>query len=202
MTPTVIFNIQLVLGYAAWLLCFTAYLWPRLRTMDLADASRAIAALHSFRFFGLVFIFPGPLGPAVPSSFAVPAAWGDLAAGVLAMLALMSFGRRFLFWFFVVGFNVVGAVDLVMNYVHAVGIGLPEISGQLGLTYPIPILYVPILMITHVAAFVLVARAASRSSSIRNWYRIVRGLPFMDRKTKRSPSDMASLTSHARQKVR
>ena len=77
MTPTVIFNVQLVLGYAAWLLCFMGYLWPRLRTMGVADASRAIAALHSFRFFGLVFIFPGLLGPGVPSSFAVPAAWGD-----------------------------------------------------------------------------------------------------------------------------
>jgi hypothetical protein len=122
-----------------------------------------IAALHSFRFFGLVFIFPGLLGPAVPLSFAVPAAWGDLAAGVLAMLALMSFRMRFLFWFFVVGFNVVGAVDLLMNYVHAVRVGLPEVSAQLGLTYLIPILYVPILMITHVAAFVLMARSASKT---------------------------------------
>ncbi|HET8534786.1 MAG TPA: hypothetical protein VFL74_04485 [Sphingomicrobium sp.] len=165
MTPGLIFNIQLVLGYVAWLLCFTAYLWPRLRTMDVADASRVIAALHSFRFFGLVFILPGLLGPAIPSSFAVPAAWGDLAAGVLAMLALMSFGRRFLFWFFVAAFNVVGALDLLMNYVHAVRIGLPEVSGQLGLTYLIPILYVPILMITHGAAFVLMTRSASRSLS-------------------------------------
>jgi hypothetical protein len=164
MTPTLIFNIQLVLGYAAWLLCFTAYLWPRLRTMDVADANRVIAALHSFRFFGLVFIFPGLLGPAVPSSFAVPAAWGDLAAGVLAMLALISFRARLLFWFFVVGFNVVGAVDLVMNYVHAVRVGLPEVSAQLGLTYLIPVLYVPILMITHVAAFVLMSRSASTRS--------------------------------------
>ena len=162
-TPTVIFNVQLVLGYAAWLLCFTAYLWPRLRTMDVADASRAIAALHSFRFFGLVFIFPGLLGPGVPSSFAEPAAWGDLAAGVLAMLALIFFRARLLFWFFVVGFNVVGALDLVMNYVHAVRVGLPEISAQLGLTYLIPVLYVPILMITHVAAFVLMVRSATTS---------------------------------------
>jgi hypothetical protein len=163
MTPTLIFNIQLVLGYVAWLLCFRAYFWPRLQSMDVADASRAIAVLHSFRFFGLVFIAPGLLGPAIPSSFATPAAWGDLAASLLAMLALTSFGTRFLYWFFVVGFNAVGAVDLVMNYVHAVRVGLPEISAQLGLSYLIPILYVPILMITHVAEFVLIARYASRA---------------------------------------
>ena len=163
MTPTLIFNIQLVLGYVAWLLCFSVYFWPRLRSMDVADASRSIAALHSFRFFGLVFIFPGFLGPAVPSSFATPAAWGDLAASLLAMLALMSFGMRFLFWVFVVGFNVVGAMDLLMNYVHAVRVGLPEVSAQLGVSYLIPTLYVPILMITHVAEFVLIGRSASRN---------------------------------------
>ena len=165
MTPTFIFNTQLILGYIAWLLCFGAYLWPRLRAMDVADASRIIATIHSFRFFGLAFMFPGLLGPAVPSSFAVPAAWGDLGAGVLAMLALMSFRTRPLFWFFVVSFNLVGAADLLMNYFHAVRVGLPEVSGQLGITYLIPILYVPILMITHVAAFVLMARSALRTST-------------------------------------
>ena len=164
MTAALIFNIQLVLGYAAWLLCFSAYVWPRLRTMDVAEANRAIAALHSFRFFGLIFIFPGLLGPAIPQSFSVPAGWGDLAAGVLAMFAMMSFAKRPLFWLFAVSFNLVGAGDLMLNYVHAVRVGLPEVSGQLGITYLIPILYVPILMITHVAALVLVIRSATRIS--------------------------------------
>lgn len=165
MTPTVIFNIQLVLGYVAWLLCFSAYLWPRLRDMDAANANRLIATLHSFRFFGLVFIFPGLVGPAVPSAFAAPAAWGDLAAAMLAMLALLTFRLRPIFWFFVASFNLVGAADLLFDYVHAVRLGLPEVSAQLGLTYAVPILYVPILMITHVAAFVLMARAASGNAA-------------------------------------
>lgn len=55
MTPTLLFQVHLVLGYVAWLLCFGAYTWPRLRAMDPADAQRAIATLHGFRFFGLVF---------------------------------------------------------------------------------------------------------------------------------------------------
>jgi len=167
-TPTLIFNIQLVLGYIAWLLWFSAYLWPRLRAMEAADANRAIASLHSFRFFGLIFIFPGLLGPAVPSSFAGPAAWGDLAAGILAMLALVSFERLPLFWLFVAGFNLIGVADLSMNYYHAVRVGLPEVSGQLGLTYLIPVLYVPILMITHVAAFVLMARGAAKARRLHH----------------------------------
>jgi hypothetical protein len=35
---------------------------------------------------------------------------------------------------------------------------LPAVAGELGATYAIPIIYVPILMITHVAAFYLLVR--------------------------------------------
>ena len=171
MAPTAIFNIQLGLGYVPWLLCFSAYAWPRLRAMSPVDAHRAIAALHSFRFFGLVFILPGVVGPGLPSGFAVPAAWGDFATGVLAMLALMSVRARPLFWFLVVGFNVVGLLDLLIDYYHGVMLGLPEVSGQLAATYVIPIIYVPILMITHVAALVLLARTSSKAAQSATWRR-------------------------------
>lgn len=50
MAPAAIFNIHLVLGYMAWGLVFFTYVWPRLRSMDVASANRAIAARHSFRF--------------------------------------------------------------------------------------------------------------------------------------------------------
>jgi hypothetical protein len=46
MSPQIIFQLQLVLGYVAWLLCFTAYLWPRLKSMDPVQAQRAIATRH------------------------------------------------------------------------------------------------------------------------------------------------------------
>jgi len=158
MAPMNIFNIQLVLGYAAWGLCFGAYLWPRLSAMDVAQASRAIAMLHGFRFFGLVFILPGIVSSGIPAGFANPAALGDLATGVLAMLAVASFRLRPLFWLSVVAFNVVGAADLGLACYHAASLHLPEVSGQLGPAYLIPILYVPILAITHGAAFVLIGR--------------------------------------------
>ena len=167
MTPTVIFNVQLALGYVPWLLAFAAYGWPRLRAMDPVDAQRAIATLHSFRFFGLVFLLPGVVGPGLPAAFAAPAAWGDFAAGVLAMLALMSGRARPLFWVLIAGFNVVGALDILIDYYHGVTLGLPEVSGQLGAAYVIPIVYVPLLMITHIAAFVLMARAAAPSRTAR-----------------------------------
>ena len=159
MSPETIFTLHLILGYVAWLLCFRAYLLPRLKSVDRFEAHRAIATLHSFRFFGLVFILPGIVGPNLPAAgFATFAAYWDLATGVLAMLALLTVRIRPLFWLFVAAFNLVGVVDLILDYYHAIQIGLPAMAGQLGATYAIPIIYVPVLMITHVAAFYLLLR--------------------------------------------
>lgn len=160
MSPATIFDLHLVLGYVAWLLCFVAYIWPRLKRMEAADAQRAIATLHSFRFFGVVFILPGVIGPNLPSGFGPFAAYGDFTTGLLAMAALLTFRMRPLFWFFVVAFNLAGAVDILVDYYHGVTLGLADAAGQLSATYVIPIIYVPILMITHVAALVLIARTA------------------------------------------
>jgi hypothetical protein len=158
MSQQILFNIQLVLGYAAWLLCYRAYIRPKLNSMDRVSVHRAIATLHSFRFFGLVFILPGFVGLNLPAGFASFAAYWDLATGVLAMLALLTVRIRPLFWFFVVSFNLAGIVDLLFDYYHAIRTGVPMMAGQMGAAYAIPVLYVPVLMITHVVAFSLLLR--------------------------------------------
>jgi hypothetical protein len=158
MSPETVFQIHLVLGYVAWLLCFGAYVQPKLRAMDRVDAHRAIATIHSFRFFGLVFILPGVVGQHLQPDFASFAAYGDLATGVLAMLALLTTRVRPLFWLFVLAFNLVGTSDLIFDYYHAIRVGLPAVAGQLGAAYVIPVIYVPALMISHVAAFYLLTR--------------------------------------------
>ncbi len=61
-----IFRIDMALGYLAWALCLATYIWPRLRAMDRVEAHRAIATFNSFRFFGLVFLLPGFVGPNLP----------------------------------------------------------------------------------------------------------------------------------------
>jgi hypothetical protein len=158
MSPETIFRIHLILGYVAWLLCFRVYLFPKLKSMDQVAAQRAIATLHSFRFFGLVFILPGVVGPNLPAGFAPFAAYWDLATGVLAMLALLTVRIRPLFWVFVAAFNLVGIVDLILDYYHATRLDVPAIAGQLGAAYFIPVIYVPLLMITHITAFYLLLR--------------------------------------------
>jgi hypothetical protein len=127
--------------------------------MDPIEAQRAIATLHSFRFFGLVFIVPGVVGPNLPADFATFAAYGDFATGVLAVLALLTVRTRPLFSLFVVAFNLVGAADILIDYYHGNQVELPALAGELGATYAIPIIYVPVLMII---AFYLLLRPQAK----------------------------------------
>lgn len=162
MSPVIIFNLHLVLGYVAWMLCTNVYILPKLKAMSRIDAQRAIATLHSFRFFGLVFILPGVVGHNLPAGFAPFAAYGDFATGLLAILALLTIRIRSLFWPLVVGFNLVGAIDIIVDYYHGATLGLPALSGELGSTYAIVIVYVPILLITHFISFYLLLRRQSK----------------------------------------
>jgi hypothetical protein len=164
MYPATIFQIHLVLGYVPWLLWFGAYAWPRLKSMDWVEAQRAIATLHSFRFFGLVFIVPGIVGPGLPTGFATFAAYGDFATGLLAMLALLTARTRPLFLLFVIAFNLVGAADILIDYYHGIQLDLPALAGELGAAYAIPIIYVPLLMITHLAAGYLLLRTQPQAA--------------------------------------
>lgn len=158
MTPEAIFQIQLIFGYVAWLLFFGAYVMPKRRSMSWVDTQRAIATVHSFRFFGLVFILPGVVGTQLPASFARFSAYGDFVTAVLAMIALLTVRRPPVFRVFVIAFNVAGAADILIDYYHAIVAGLPFVAGQLGAAYVIPVIYVPVLMITHGIAFYLLLR--------------------------------------------
>lgn len=166
MSPQTLFQIHLVLGYVAWLLCFSVYILPRLRSLEPFEAHRVIATLHSFRFFGLAFLLPGVVGPHLPSSFTTFTALGDFAAGVLALLALLTARVRPLFWLFIVAFNLLGVVDLFLAYYHAVRLNLPAMAGELGSLYAIPILYVPLLMITHFVALYWLARPQLKTDRV------------------------------------
>ena len=166
MSPQTIFQMHLVLGYVACLLCFSVYVFPRLKAMERMNAHRVIATVHSFRFFGLVFLLPGVVGPNLPAGFATFAAYGDFATGILAILALLTVRVRPLFWSFVVAFNLVGTIDILLAYYHAFKVGLPAVAGQLGAMYAIPIIYVPMLLITHFVAIYWLLRAQPRATPV------------------------------------
>ena len=74
------------------------------------------------------------------------------------MLALLTVRMRALFWLFVAAFSLVGTVDLIVDYYHAIQVDLPAHAEWLGATYAIPIIYVPVPMITHITAFYFLVR--------------------------------------------
>jgi hypothetical protein len=146
----------------AWGMVAARYIWPKLRLRPRAEALRPLLILHSFRFLGLAFLVPGVVSPDLPSAFAHPAAYGDLIAAILALLALISLPSAAgvaVTWIF----NVCGTVDLFNAFYQANHAGL--MAGQLGATYFIPTLIVPLLLITHGTGFRILLRHESEPAT-------------------------------------
>jgi len=158
----VLFGISVLFGFLVWGIVTRQYLWPALRSQPRSDALRPILLLHSFRFVGLAFLIPGVVSPDLPASFARPAAYGDLATAIMALLALANLRNPagiVLVW----TFNILGSADLLHAFYEANRIGLDP--GLQGAAYFIPILLVPLLLITHGLVFVLLLRKDTAAMS-------------------------------------
>lgn len=150
MTPQVCFFLSIGFSLVAWSIVATRYLWPRLRSLQRPDSLRPLLVLHAFRFEGLAFLVPGVVSPDLPAVFAQSAAYGDLAAAILALLSLatLSSGAGVVIaWLF----NLWGTFDLLHAFYEANAAGLAP--GQLGAAYFIPTLLVPLLLVTHGLVF-------------------------------------------------
>ena len=150
MVSQLLFFVAIAFSFIAWGIVAARYIWPELRHRERAEALRPLLLLHSFRFVGLAFLVPGVVSPDLPSAFARSAAYGDIIAATLALLSLLSLPRRtglIVAWIF----NLWGSADLLNAFYQANHAGL--LAGQLGATYFIPTLIVPLLMITHGLGF-------------------------------------------------
>jgi hypothetical protein len=104
----------------------------------------------------LMFLAPGAVFPGIPPQFAYPAAFGDLLAAVLALVAIPAVAIRarhakLLVWIF----NIEGTLDLI------VAISLATIFNAapfMGPAYWIPAFWVPALLVTHYIAFIVLRR--------------------------------------------
>ncbi len=144
------FFVSIAFSLIAWGIVAARYIWPELRLRPRAEALRPLLIFHSFRFIGLAFLVPGVVSPDLPSAFARSAAYGDLVAAILALLALISLPSATgvaITWLF----NLWGTADLLNAFYQANHAGL--MAGQLGATYFIPTFIVPLLLITHGLGF-------------------------------------------------
>jgi len=166
MLPQLCFFASIAFGFIAWGIVARRYIWPKLRLQRRAEALRPLLILHSFRFMGLAFLVPGVVSPELPSAFAHSAAYGDVAAAILALLSLLSLPRGaagiVIAWIF----NLWGSADILNAFYQANDAGLA--AGQLGAAYFIPTLVVPLLLITHGLVFRILLQPQSESAMREN----------------------------------
>jgi hypothetical protein len=163
MNDFMLFGMSVALGFLAWgAVCYN-YIWPRLNGCPISEAARPLLYLNLFRFAGASFLIPGVTGPGLPRDFAAPGAYGDLIAVALAWAALMlrrgTAGIAAL-WIF----NLWGTADLLFAFYK--GLFDPDFHpADLGATFYIPTVYVPLLLCAHFMIFVLLLRPASKSAA-------------------------------------
>ena len=151
-----IFLLQLALSLVVFGSLARLFLTPWLQKQSRHQALFWLVLPHAFRYIGMVFLVPGVVAPTLPSSFAIPAAYGDLASSVLALLAIIALrtgwaGAITLVWVF----NVVGAADLLNALRRA------DAVPHLGAAWFIPTLFVPLLLVSHFMIFVRLLKRGS-----------------------------------------
>jgi len=156
------FFTSIAFSLIAWSLVTSRYIWPRLRRRERSEALEPLLIVHSFRFLGLSFFVPGVVSADLPAAFAHSAAYGDIIAATLAVLALLTQSRGIgvsLAWIF----NLWGSADLLNAFYQANSAGL--LPGQLGAAYFIPTLVVPMLLITHGVMFRILLQQHSEAAA-------------------------------------
>jgi hypothetical protein len=150
LTVNLLFS-TLVFGIAAKL-----YLMPKLSDLAPRDVVLPILLLHAMRHLGLMFLAPGAVYPGIPQQFAYPAAFGDLLAAALALIAIPAVVRQSRLARPLVGlFNIEGTLDLATAIVLAT---INDAAPYMGPAYWIPAFWVPALLVTHYVVFVLLGK--------------------------------------------
>ncbi len=143
-----IFGLQFLLSLIVWGVIARFLLSPRLAKLPQREALLWLSLPHAFRHVGMVFLVPGVVDQTLPTTFSGPAAYGDLATGVLALIAIIALGSRWsgalaLVWIF----NIVGTVDLANALRHV------DVAPRFGAAWYIPTMLVPLLLVTHFLIF-------------------------------------------------
>ena len=151
------FFISYVIAFIAFSLIGKWYIWPVVRDRNLTALS-PLLLYACLRVNGLMFLMPGLVSPDLPAAFAVPTAYGDLTAVILALIALWSIRRESaaavpLVWIF----NIVGVTDLI--YANIATFTEQVDPAQLGAAYYLAVLNVPAMIVVHVIIFMYLLRS-------------------------------------------
>jgi hypothetical protein len=151
-----ILTVNLLFSTIVFVIAAKLYLLPMLPRLEPRSVVIPILLLHALRHLGLMFLAPGAVLPGLPEQFAKPAAFGDLLAAILALVALAAVVRRSSLARPLVGlFNIVGTIDLISAISLAT---IYAAAPYMGPAYWIPAFWVPALLVTHYVIFVLLGK--------------------------------------------
>jgi hypothetical protein len=162
MQEQAIFGVSVLLSFVVWGIIGVRDVWPQLRKRARADALRPLLLLHSFRFIGLAFLVPGVVSPDLPEAFARPAAVGDFASAILALVALVTL-RTGLGTSVAWVFSIVGTADLLHALYQGNRTGVGLVPGLQRAAYFITTVVMPLLLVTHTLVFRILLQGSERS---------------------------------------
>jgi len=144
-------------AFVAFVLIGRWYLWPALKDRAPRTALTPLLLYASFRVNGLMFLMPGLVSAQLPKAFAIPTAYGDLAAAVLALIALWLVRLEKtaaipLVWLF----NIAGLLDLVYANISTFKDHVDPT--YLGVSYYLAAINVPAMVVVHVLIFAYLFR--------------------------------------------
>ena len=97
-----VLTLNLIFSTLVFWIAIKLYVFPRLSELRPRTVLVPILLLHSLRHLGLMFLAPGATYAGLASQFAYPAAFGDLLAAMLALVALwavVKIGGAHVFWY-------------------------------------------------------------------------------------------------------
>jgi len=150
-------NLQILVAFVVFILIFRLYLHPWFKAQPFGAAVMPMLLLHVFRYLGLTLLAPGQVEASVSPTALEVMAYGDLAAGISALLAALAiYTRSSLSVPLVALFTLVGFGDFVSVGYTAAQAGIAQ--AEIGTMRFLMVTFAPALMLSQIyVAYRLVA---------------------------------------------
>jgi len=154
------FGLSVLMSLVSSIVVALVFVWPWLRASDGRHALIWLVMPHMFlRFIGISFLVPGVVSESLPKTWAAPAGYGDLLAGILAIIATAAMAETAAWAMLAVWvFNLWGATDLLFAFYKGARVRLEP--GSLGAAFYIVTAIVPPLLVSHALIFAVLLRAS------------------------------------------
>ena len=147
-----ILGVQSTIGLVVYTLIFFWYVQPSLSKLPFEKAVLPLLLLHVFRFAGFALLVVGQVDPSLPRQMMSAIAYGDLLAGISALIAAIALrGRSSLAVPLIWLFTFIGVADIAN--VGRIAISLDLFNQYIGTMWFVSILFFPVLIIAHVYIF-------------------------------------------------